>query len=38
MFGSYHYEDELVDGKVEQTVDQINMLPMLPSIGVNIKF
>ena len=36
--GFVSYEDEIVNGKVQQTVDQVNMLPLLPSIGVNIKF
>jgi len=32
------YEDELEDGTIVQKIDKVNMLPILPSIGVNIKF
>jgi hypothetical protein len=32
------YEDELKDGKIEQKIEEVNMLPFLPSIGVNVKF
>jgi len=32
------YENELKDNQVEQKIDTIGMLPILPSIGVNIKF
>jgi hypothetical protein len=32
------YEDKLEDGKIVQKIDKVNMLPILPSIGVNIKF
>ena len=32
------YEDKLEDGTIVQKIDKVNMLPILPSIGVNIKF
>ncbi len=32
------YDNELKDNQVDQKVDTIGMLPILPSIGVNIKF
>jgi hypothetical protein len=32
------YEDELEDGTIVQKIDKVNMLPILPSLGVNIKF
>jgi len=32
------YSEEVKDGKIVQNIDKVNMLPMLPSIGVNIKF
>jgi hypothetical protein len=32
------YEDRLEDGSIVQKVEKVNMLPILPSLGVNIKF
>ncbi|MFH1525176.1 MAG: TonB-dependent receptor [Bacteroidota bacterium] len=32
------YDHDEVDGKIIQTIEKANMLPLLPSIGVNIKF
>jgi len=32
------YEDRLEDGSIVQRVEKVNMLPILPSLGVNIKF
>lgn len=32
------YEDKLDDGKIVQEIEKVNMLPLLPSIGVTIKF
>ncbi|MCE1188989.1 MAG: TonB-dependent receptor [Ignavibacteria bacterium] len=32
------YKSDLQNGQITQTIDKVNMLPMLPSIGVNIKF
>jgi len=32
------YKDELKDGKITQEIEKVNMLPLIPSLGVNIKF
>lgn len=32
------YEDELEDGRIVQKIEKVNMLPLLPSLGVTIKF
>lgn len=32
------YEDELIDGKIVQKIEKTNMFPLLPSLGINIKF
>lgn len=32
------YKDELKDGKIVQEIEKVNMLPLIPSLGVNIKF
>lgn len=32
------YDNEVAGNKINQTVDKFNMLPILPSIGVNVKF
>jgi hypothetical protein len=32
------YKSELIDGVLKQSIDKVNMLPLLPSIGVNFKF
>lgn len=32
------YNEEFVDGSIKQEVDKVNMLPLLPSLGVTIKF
>lgn len=32
------YQHEIVDGNIIQTVEEVNMLPILPSLGVTIKF
>ena len=33
-----NYKDELKDGTIVQKVEKVNMMPLLPSIGVTIKF
>ncbi len=33
-----NYKSELAENRIVQTVEKVNMLPLLPSIGVNIKF
>lgn len=32
------YKNEIVNGKVKQKIENVNMFPILPSIGVTIKF
>ncbi len=32
------YKEELMNGVLKQTIDKTNMLPILPSIGVTVKF
>lgn len=32
------YEEEFVNGKITQNIDNVQMLPLLPSIGVDIAF
>ncbi|HPI36341.1 MAG TPA: carboxypeptidase-like regulatory domain-containing protein [Ignavibacteriaceae bacterium] len=32
------YNEEIKDGIIVQEIDKVNMLPILPSLGVNIKF
>jgi len=33
-----NYENEIKENKVDQKIETVNMLPILPSLGVNIKF
>lgn len=33
-----NYENEIKENRVDQKIETVNMLPILPSIGVNIKF
>ena len=32
------YKDEVQDGSIVQSIEKVNMLPILPSLGVTIKF
>ncbi len=32
------YEDEFVDNTIQQSIDTVSMLPLIPSVGFNIKF
>jgi hypothetical protein len=33
-----NYKDEIINHKIGQTIEKVNMMPILPSIGVTVKF
>jgi hypothetical protein len=33
-----NYKNQIINNKISQTIEKVNMLPILPSIGVTVKF